>query len=61
LTTHHDEYRSKLIEAVRRTQAQQEARELTDQQLEAIICSQLGLPPGATFTDEQLEMVAKHR
>jgi len=61
MTTNNDEYRTKLIEAVRGIQAKQEVKEMTYQQLEAAICSHLGLPPGTTFSDEQLEMIAKHR
>jgi hypothetical protein len=61
MTTNDDEYRTKLLEAVRSVQAEQEAREMTDEQLLEVICSGLGLPAGTTFTDEQLEMIAKHR
>jgi hypothetical protein len=60
MSVHDEEYRIRLLEAVRHINAQQEALEMTDQQLEASICSQLGLPLGTTFTDEQLQMIAKH-
>jgi hypothetical protein len=61
MTTNDDEYRTRLIEEVRRIQAQQEVKEMSDQQLEAGISSSLGLPAGTTFTEEQLEMIIKHR
>ncbi len=61
MTTHDDEYRTKLLEAARQIQAKEEAREMTDQQLEAVLCSHLGLPPGTAFTDEQLQMIIEHR
>jgi hypothetical protein len=56
--------REKLIEAVReirRKAAAEEAQQMTDHQLLEALCSELGLPAGTTFTDEQLEMIAKHR
>jgi hypothetical protein len=61
MTSNNEEYRAQLIEAVRSVQAKHEVKEMTDQQLREVICSGLGLPLGTTFTDEQLEMIAKHR
>ena len=61
MTTNNEEYRTQLIEAARRIRAKQEAKEMTDGQLMEVICSGLGLPAGTSFTDEQLEMIAKHR
>jgi len=58
---HEDDYRARLLEAVRHTQAQHEVREMTDEQLNAVICTNLGLPPGTAFTSEQLEMIASYR
>jgi len=53
-----DEYRARLIEGVRRLQAQEAARKMSDTQLMAVITSDLGLPTGTPFTDEQLKMIA---
>ena len=56
--------REKLIGAVRDIRskaAAEEAREMTDIQLEAVICSHQGLPSGTAFTDEQLKMIIEHR
>jgi hypothetical protein len=53
-------YRAQLIEAVERSRVQQKIKEMTDEELIATICTGLGLPPGTTFTDEQLQMIAKH-
>lgn len=60
MTTRNDEYRTQLLERVRRIQDQQEARGMTDDQLVDAICAGLDLPPSTIFTDEQLEMIAKH-
>jgi len=57
MAEHEDDYRARLLEAVRRARVQQEMREMTDEQLNAVICSSLGLPLGTTFTDEQLRMI----
>jgi len=57
---HEDDYRARLLEAVRHAQAQHEVREMTDEQLNAAICSGLGLPLGTVFTEEQLEMIANY-
>jgi hypothetical protein len=54
------DYRARLIEAVQHSQTQQEAREMTDEQLNDIICTSLGLPAGTQFTDEQLGMIADY-
>jgi hypothetical protein len=56
-----DEYRTRLIETVRSMRAQQQAEEMTDDELSDVICTSLGLPAGTTFTDEQLLMIAEHR
>lgn len=56
-----NEYRAQLIEAVERSRVQKKLREMTDEELIAAICTNLGLPPGTTFTHEQLEMIVKHR
>lgn len=61
MTTHVDEYRARLIEEVRRLQAQEEVRQMTDAKLLQVICFQLGLPAGTPFTDEQLEMIANFK
>jgi hypothetical protein len=61
---HNDEYRAQLIKAVeviRAKAATEEARRMSDDQLTEVICSNLGLPTQTLFTDEQLEMIAKHR
>ena len=55
-----DDYRARLIEAVQHSQMQQEVREMTDEQLNDIICNDLGVPAGTQFTDEQLEMIADY-
>jgi hypothetical protein len=55
--------RSKLIEAVDRVQRQQARQRfevMGDAELNAWICSSLGLPAGTQFTDEQLEMLLEH-
>lgn len=56
-----DDYRARLIEAVQRTNGQQELERLSDEQLNALICNDLGLPAGSQFTDEQLGMIASHQ
>ena len=55
-----DDYRARLIEAVQQSQTQQEVREMTDEQLNDIICSGLGLPKGTEFSDDQLRMIADY-
>jgi hypothetical protein len=63
MATNDDEYRTKLIQAVDRAQ-RQEARQrfeaMSDEELNAFICTSLGLPAGTQFTDEQLEMMIEH-
>jgi hypothetical protein len=34
---------------------------MSDDQLRDVICSNLGLPAGTLFTDEQLEMISNTR
>jgi hypothetical protein len=63
MATNDDEYRTKLIQAVDRAQ-RQEARQrfeaMGDEELNAWICTSLGLPAGTQFTDEQLEMMLQY-
>jgi hypothetical protein len=61
MTTHDDEYRTRLIEEVRRIRAREAAREMPDERLMGVITTELGLPAGTPFTDEQLEMIANYR
>jgi hypothetical protein len=53
-----DEYRARLIEQVRRLQAQEAAREMSDAELMGVITTDLGLPAGTPFSDEQIELIA---
>jgi hypothetical protein len=58
-----DEYRTKLIQAVDRAQRQevrQRFEAMPDDELNAWICTSLGLPADTQFTDEQLEMLLEH-
>jgi hypothetical protein len=85
MTTNDDEYRTKLLEAVERVQAQgakfraylcihmpgisndqldaivhaTDAKELTEDQLKATLYFHLGLPPGYSLTEDQLDMVLR--
>ena len=55
-----DDERQALIEAVREIQHQatrQAAAQMSNEQLMAVIITELGLPAGTQLTDEQLEMV----
>jgi hypothetical protein len=54
--------REKLIEAlerVRAREARERVKEMTDEQLDAMIAADLGLPLGIKFTDEQLQIIAR--
>ena len=54
--------REKLIRALeqqRARKAKERFEQMTDEELEAVIAAELGLPPGVRFTDEQLEMIGR--
>jgi hypothetical protein len=64
MTTDNETYRSQLLRAAERIQAterQEEARQMTDEHLMGVITTDLGLPAGTPFADEQLEMIAKYQ
>ena len=56
-----NDHRERLIEAAERAYWRERVKEMSDAELEAHLCSSLGLPPGTTFTDDQLEMIQQYR
>ena len=56
-----DEYRARLIEEVRRMQAREQCKQMSDEMLSLVITTDLGLPAGTPFTTEQLLMIAEYR
>jgi hypothetical protein len=55
-----DTYRAELIKAVRdmrREQVRQEVSNMSNEEVNNVICDSLGVPRGTQFTVEQLEML----
>jgi hypothetical protein len=63
MATNDDEYRTRLIQAVdlaQRQEARQRFDRMSDEELNAWICTSLGLPAGTQLSDENLEMLLEH-
>jgi hypothetical protein len=68
MTTNSDEYRAQLIAAAerilateRQKAAQETVKQMSDEQLMAVITTDLGLPAGTPLSDEQILMIANHK